>query len=278
METLKGVGPNLKSFFYHVVKPESEGLLRGVVVLLHGSEEHGGRYEKFGESLVQNGYALYAVDHIGHGKTILDNKKALGRWKKAGKKNDFYLSAYNAYYLVDIIRKNHPGKPVYLLGHDYGGVMAQYMLGEFPDAFDGVIVSGCGTPTAKDKWIFVKSLVKKVLLFDETKSKGTYRSRKSYLNMHFKPVRTKYDWLNSIPEEVDEFIKDPLSGFVGEIGYYYYLYRYIVTTPIFVKFKKIKRELPILFVSGEDDYVTHRGVMTNKLMKFYNKKGFVVRQ
>ena len=275
METFKDVGPNLKSFFYHVSEPKELGLLRGVVVLLHGSEEHGGRYEKFGQSLVNNGYALYAIDHIGHGKTTMGDKDLVGKWKNTGKKNDFYLSTYNAYYLVDIIRKKHPGKPVYLLGHDFGGTMVQYMLAKFPDAFDGVIVSGCGTPTGKDKWIFLKSFVKKILLFDEMKSKGTFRKRKSYLNMHFRPTRTKYDWLNSIPEEVDAFIKDPMSGFVADIGYYYYLYRYIVTTPSCIRFKKINKSLPILFVSGEDDYVTHRGKTTRKLMEFYNRKGFV---
>ena len=274
MESFKDVGPNLKSFFYHVSKPESDELVRGSVVLLHGSEEHGGRYGPFGEELAKNGYALFAIDHIGHGKTTLNDKKNLGKWKNTGKKNNFYLSAYNAYYLVDVIRKKYPGKPVYLLGHDFGGSMAQYMLGKFPDAFDGVIISGCGMPTGRDRWIFLKSLIKKVCLFDEMQSKGTFKSRKKYMNVHFRPTRTKYDWLNSVPEEVDRFIKDPLSGFVAQIGYYFYLYRYIVTVPLFTKFKKINKNLPMMFICGEDDYMVRKGKMVNKLAKFYNRKGF----
>ena len=53
------------------------------------------------------------------------------------------------------------------------------------------------------------------------------------------------------------------------------MYRYIVLTPTFVRFKKINRELPIMFIGGEDDYMIHRGKTMQKLLKFYNRKGFV---
>jgi len=275
MESIKDVGPSLKSFYYHVCKPSSEDLVNGAVLLLHGAEEYGARYESFGEELARQGYALYAIDHIGHGHTALGNKKNLGKWINKGKGNNFYLSAYNAYYLSDVIRKKHPGKPVYLLGYDFGGTMAQYILSKFPNAFDGVIIAGCGTPTGRDRWTFLKCLVKKVLFFDETKSKGTFRSRKKFWNMHFRPARTKYDWLNSKPEEVDKFIKDPLSGFVGEIGYYFFLYWYINIIPTFLRFKKIDKNLPMMFIGGENDYTIHKGRTLNHLKRKYERKGYM---
>lgn len=274
MESIRTTGPNLKSFYYHVCKPSSEDLVKGSVLLLHGAEEHGARYEPFGEELASQGYAMYAVDHIGHGQSALGNKKNLGKWTNKGKGNNFYLSAYNAYYLADVIKKQHPGKPVYLLGYDFGGTMAQYISAKFPNTFDGVIIAGCGTPTIRDRWTFVKSLVKKVCLFDENKDKGTFKSRKRFWNVHFRPTRTKYDWLNSKPEEVDAFIKDPLSGFVGEIGYYFFLYWYINVIPTFLRFKKIKKELPIMFIGGENDYCIHKGKTLSKLQGIYNRKGY----
>ncbi len=270
METKRDVGPNLKSFFYHVCQPENKELVRGSVLVLHGAEGHGGRYGPFGDELAKQGYAMFAVDHIGHGKTIMDDSKALGKWNK----EDFDLSTYNAYYLVDVIRKMYPGKPVYLLGDDYGGVMAQYMIGKYEDAFDGIVLSSCGMPTGKDLAMFVKSWIKKVCLYDGGQSKRTFKSRTRFLNRHFRPKRTKYDWLNSVPEEVDRFIEDPLAGYVCTIGYYFYQYKYIISTPRITKLKKVKRDLPILLLGGQDDYITKRGRQIEKLKHYYQRKGF----
>ena len=75
--------------------------------------------------------------------------------------------------------------------------------------------------------------VKDVICLDENKNKGAFRSRTAFLNRHFKPVRTKYDWMNSDPNEVDRFIEDPLAGYVGTVGYYYYQYKYI---QVFLKY------------------------------------------
>lgn len=270
METIRTAGPKLKSFFYHTCKPSDPSLVRGSVVVLHGAEGYGGRYEPFGDELAKNGYAMFAVDHIGHGKTVLEEKDDLGKWDE----DDFHYSAYNAYYLVDQVKKMYPGKPIYVLGDDYGGTMAQYMVSEFDNIFDGIIIVSCGMPTLHDRFMFAKCYLKKKLFYDGGKSKGTFKSRTRFLNMHFRPTRTKYDWMNSDPREVDRFIEDPLSGFVGTVGYYYYQYKYIVKGPKVVKAKKANKDIPILMIGGKDDYITHCGAQISKLQRHYVNKGF----
>ncbi len=270
MKTIRGVGPNLKSFFYHVCLPENFNDVKGVVLVLHGAEGHGGRYESFGNELARHGYAMYAIDHIGHGLTVLDKKEDLGKWKK----DDFHLSTYNAYYLVDVIKRTHPNKPVILLGHDYGGTMAQYMMGKFENSVDGVIISSCGMPSRRDWWVFFTVWLKKVLLYDNNMSKGTFKRKTRFLNYHYRPNRTKYDWLNSVPEEVDRFIEDPLSGYVCTIAYYYYQYKYIVSTPYLVKLKDVNRSTPILLLGGKEDYITMRGKKVEALARYYDHKNF----
>jgi alpha-beta hydrolase superfamily lysophospholipase len=49
-----------------------EGKPRGVVALAHGISEHSGRYAWTGEQLAGRGYALYALDHRGHGQSAGD--------------------------------------------------------------------------------------------------------------------------------------------------------------------------------------------------------------
>lgn len=270
METIKDAGPKLKTFFYHTCTPSDPSLIRGSVVVLHGAEGYGGRYGPFGEELAKQGYVMFAIDHIGHGKTALDEKEDLGKWED----KDFYYSAYNAYYLVDKIKRMYPGKPVYLLGDDFGGTMAQYMMGEFDNIFDGIIISSCGMPSSRDYKMYLKCWIKKVLLYDGGKSKGTFKSRTRFLNSHFRPNRTKYDWMNSDPNEVDRFIEDPLAGYVCTIGYYFYQYKFIVKTPRINKLKKANKNMPMLFLGGKDDYITHRGKLIEDLKNYYEKKGF----
>ena len=278
METIKEIGPNLKPFYYHACEPSDASLVRGSVVVLHGAEGHGGRYASFGEELVKNGYAMFAIDHVGHGLTVREKYDDKGGWKKEDlgvwTKDDFDLSTYNAYYLVDVIRRKYPNKPVYLLGHDHGGSMAQYMMGKYEGAFDGIIISSCGMPTSRDKRVFFGAWLKKLCLYDGNKSKGTFKSRVRFLNGHFKPKRTDYDWMNSVEAEVDRFIEDPLSGYVGTIGYYYYQYKYIVQTPRFAKLKKVNRNLPLFILGGKEDYITKKGKSLEKLKLYYEKRGF----
>ncbi|MDP9135142.1 MAG: alpha/beta hydrolase, partial [Actinomycetota bacterium] len=40
---------------------------RAIVVIAHGGAEHGGRYAWTAGQLTARGYAVYAIDHRGHG-------------------------------------------------------------------------------------------------------------------------------------------------------------------------------------------------------------------
>jgi acylglycerol lipase len=53
--------------FWQAWLPDGEP--RAVVAMAHGVSEHSGRYAWTGEQLVARGYALFALDHRGHGKS-----------------------------------------------------------------------------------------------------------------------------------------------------------------------------------------------------------------
>ncbi|RIK81449.1 MAG: hypothetical protein DCC68_08515 [Planctomycetota bacterium] len=46
-----------------------DGAPRGIVLLAHGVGEHSGRYEHVAAYLVERGYAVFALDHRGHGRS-----------------------------------------------------------------------------------------------------------------------------------------------------------------------------------------------------------------
>ena len=49
--------------------PDQASAVKGAVQIAHGMAEHAARYERFADALTKAGYAVYANDHRGHGKT-----------------------------------------------------------------------------------------------------------------------------------------------------------------------------------------------------------------
>lgn len=271
METIKTYGPTLKSFYYHKAMPQDTSSLKGIILLLHGLEGHGARYDYLADFLNSNDYGFYSIDHIGHGLTAA-NPKELGDWK--GK--DFEKSGLNAYYIANEIKTKNPGIPIFLLGDDFGGYFAQYIIERYyrDIQFDGLILTGCGKNNIHQYKLFITSFLKKVFLDDRNRSYHTHKIRTIRLNKPFRPNRTTYDWMSSDKEEVDKFIIDPLCGFVGTIGYYNEYYSNIIRIPEYYKFRGTSKDIPILFMGGKKDPITRNAYDIKRLQKFYNKAGF----
>jgi alpha-beta hydrolase superfamily lysophospholipase len=100
------------------------GTPRAVVVICHGVNSHGGQYVWAAENLVDDGFAVYALDLRGRGKS---------------KGERFYVENVEEYSsdvggTVKIAKSRHPGLPVFLLGHSAGGVTsAIYTLDHQPE-------------------------------------------------------------------------------------------------------------------------------------------------
>jgi acylglycerol lipase len=104
---------------------------RAVVVLAHGASEHSGRYAWTGEQLAERGYALYAIDHRGHGKSE-GGRAVIDRMSNA---------VEDLHTLVELARAANPGLPVVLLGHSMGGAVALSYTLAHEDALDALVLS-----------------------------------------------------------------------------------------------------------------------------------------
>ncbi len=98
--------------YYQSWKPDSG--YKAAIIIVHGSFEHSGRYVNLALRLVDNGYAVYTFDLRGHGRS--GGQRA-------------FVSSFNLYVqdleiFVSFVHKAQTAKPVFLLGHSAGAVIA----------------------------------------------------------------------------------------------------------------------------------------------------------
>lgn len=102
---------------------------RAVVVICHGVNSHSGQYLWTGEQLAAAGFAAYAYDHRGRGKS-------------AGPR--FYIDDVREYTedlgtFIALAKSREPGLKVFLLGHSAGGVVSCTWALDHQAEIDGFI-------------------------------------------------------------------------------------------------------------------------------------------
>ncbi|PIA26390.1 hypothetical protein AQUCO_09400031v1 [Aquilegia coerulea] len=87
--------------------------IRGVVVLLHGLNEHSGRYNDFAKKLNANGFKVYGMDWIGHG-----GSDGLHGYVHS---LDYAVNDMKAF--IEKIAMENGGLPCFCFGHSTGGAI-----------------------------------------------------------------------------------------------------------------------------------------------------------
>jgi len=118
------------NIYYQYWLPEGES--KAKLLIVHGLAEHSGRYMNVVNHLVPSGYAVYGIDHIGHGKS--DGKRVhVERFLD-------YTKTLKNYF--DMIREWQSQKPIFLIGHSMGGLISAAYILEHQDELSGAVLSG----------------------------------------------------------------------------------------------------------------------------------------
>lgn len=111
---------------------------KAILLVTHGFAEHSGRYINLVNYFVPKDYAVYSLDHRGHGKS-----EGLRGYVE---RFSYYLDDLKTFF--DIVRGKHSDAKIFIVGHSMGGTIATAYAVHHQDEFDGLILSGAGLKAA----------------------------------------------------------------------------------------------------------------------------------
>jgi alpha-beta hydrolase superfamily lysophospholipase len=243
---------------------------KAAVQIVHGLAEHGARYARLAQALTGAGYAVYASDHRGHGHTQA-TPADLGFFAE---RDGWRRLVDDVWQLNRQIAADHPGLPLFLIGHSMGSFLAQQFISEHGEALAGVVLSGSdGKPAALASVGRLAARIERLRLGPRGRSDLIHALAFGAFNKAFAPTRTPADWLTRDPAEVDKYVADPLCGFIATTQAWIDLLDALrqIARPELQAL--IPKRLPIHIISGSTDPVSDGTKRLQQLLAAYRGAG-----
>jgi acylglycerol lipase len=175
-------GPDRTNLFARSWLPDEPP--RAVVVLVHGLLEHSGRHAATARELVLHGFAVFAPDLRGHGRS--DGRRCDIR------SFDQYLLDLDIYF--DRVRQETGNLPIFLMGNSMGGLLATWWTISRQPRISGLILSGALLALADGlfPWLRHMSAIAAVVA------------------PRLRVARIPFEWLVRDGRAVDSYRDDPL--------------------------------------------------------------------
>ncbi|MDH5034517.1 alpha/beta fold hydrolase [Chryseobacterium cucumeris] len=242
--------------FYTLFSPKTA---KATLLIVHGMQEHSGRYAEIAEYFTSLGIAVLTYDHLGHGKSVKD-KKDIGFFQL--EKPDERLVA-DAEMMADYLAEQYPDVPHFILGHSMGSFITRCLLQKASSKFSGAIITGTGGPLPGiDILRGYLSLATAIAPRHRTFLNSVFTSVN---NKHFKKDQDFSDtsWLSVNPKNRQAFEKDELCGIPFTHNAFYTLFTIYKKATARNWATPISKSFPFLFVSGQKDPIGDfgKGVM-----------------
>jgi acylglycerol lipase len=108
-----------------------DGKVKAVLLIVHGLGEHCARYVNVVNHFVPLGYAVYGLDHLGHGNSE-GAREGVERFAD-------YTDTLTDFH--EMIKGWQTEKPMFLLGHSMGGLITSCYLLDHQADFSGAVIS-----------------------------------------------------------------------------------------------------------------------------------------
>lgn len=229
------------------------GTPQGIFHLVHGMTEYIGRYDSLLALIASAGFVACGFDNLGHGKTASEDE--LG-----------FIAEKDGYkYLIDdvivfgnAVKADYPELPYYLMGHSMGSFIVRLAAEKYKNDIDRLIICGTGGPNPAAG--IGLALIDILTLF-----KGKHAYSDFIENMAFGSYNkrfsggSKYEWLTKDEDIKTAYAKDPLCTFRFTLSA---LKDLIILNSLCNRnawFKNMRKDMPVMLISGEDDPVGNYG-------------------
>ena len=244
-----------------------EGEPKASLQIVHGMTEHILRYEDFATFLNSRGFAVYGHDHLGHGGT--------------SEEKGFIAEEHGDDMLVedmrrvnDRMRSDLPGIPHFVMGHSMGSFVTRRFLTIGGNDIDAAVIMGTGQQAGYQ--VTLALTIAKLLCM----VRGNHHRSGLLNNLVFDSYDKRFDspdlpnkWLCANPESLKAYDADPDCGFRFTDAAYRDLFTLIRRVEGEEGFGNIPKDLPVLFVSGQDDPVGDFGKGVEKARAALEERG-----
>lgn len=241
-----------------------------ILQIVHGMAEYIDRYDDFACFLADRGILVVGDDHLGHGQSV-NPGEPYGYFCKEDAPT---VLVRDEHRLKKIMQKQYEGVPYIILGHSMGSFITRNYLLKYGTGIDGAVILGTGMHTKPGLLCgIVISTIQRLIFGAKHEGKlinmltfGTYNKR-------IKSPKTPYDWMSRNEDNVREYVKDPLCGFVFTVNGFQTLFQLILNLHDEEKLKKMPANLPVFFLSGADDPVGNYGKSVEQVCQSFKEIG-----
>lgn len=257
---------NITTIHATVWIPETE--IKGIIHLSHGMIEHMEKYEEFALHMNKQGFLVCGNDHLGHGSSVIDRE----HYGYFAAKNASNILVDDMYELTKLIKEEYPNIPYIIYGHSFGSFILRNYLQKYSNELTATIIAG----TAEHNKLFLLygKIAAKVIAFYKRgpfyRSKYLEKQTTGRFRQYYKNTAA-FSWLTKNNEYMESYKTDPKCHFRFTCNAYETMFDLLLKANN--NLKNIKKDLPILIISGKDDAVSNFGTAAIKLNTLYKKKG-----
>lgn len=271
-ENFEFLSADKRTKIHAVIWRPDDGRYSAVLQITHGMQEYVERYAEFAEFLTKKGFMVVGHDHLGHGASVASDRE----YGYFAQKNPSDTLILDMHALRTAVQKKCGRTPYFMLGHSMGSYLLRKYITLHAKRLSGAILVGTGSmPDAamrlgmclcrflskKHGWHYKSPLVKRLSFM------GPYRK------FDTSGAKIENNWLTRDLKTARNYYQDPKCRFDFTINGYFGLMETVLYDNQPKHMAKISKDLPLLFISGDQDPVGNMGKGVRKAYCQYKKAG-----
>lgn len=231
------------------------GTPKATLQIVHGMSEHIERYAEFMTFMAQKGFAVFAHDHLGHGRTGAANDELGFIAEENGDK--LLIDDVKSY--ADCFLEDYYGIPHIVFGHSMGSFISRLYSEEYPENVDMLILSGTGGPQPLAPVGLAVTDLGSKLKGEDYKADLSQKLIFRAYNQNFKDENCEHSWLSRDKDSVNEYEKDEQCNYRFSVKSLNDLVLLSTRCNTDEWFENYRKDLPTLLISGALDPVGDNG-------------------